>query len=283
LLRIHIVTSALTFTSLRIVPSLRRIVLLLRLHISNYLTCVLFVTYTMFGILRHSDHASCNMVTHCILSDLFPRRHVGVNLSWCSCQVLRPLHGAISSILLIYVHADIQDLNSCLLLSAQLFWCTVFISRRVCKRRWVLHSYTSNCVGLFLIVYYGFPLNRAHYATIFRKRILKTDAVSFLPLVKALCGYFGRIREVIVWHYSLLNIDSILLCRMGSLASIGRLEQLYVLHLFIPRILLTFLYLTLVISSSADTFSPRLILIWWILFLGTNLSSRLTWFCISRC
>jgi len=69
----------------------------------------------MLGILRHSNHSSSNMVTHCILSDLFTRRHIGVSLSMSSCQVLWPLHGAISSILLTYVHADIQNLNSWLL------------------------------------------------------------------------------------------------------------------------------------------------------------------------
>lgn len=146
-----------------------------------------------------------------------------------------------------------------------------------------MHSYTSNCVGLLLIVYYWFPLNRAHYATIFRKRILKTDAVSFLPLVKTLCRNFSRIRELIIWHYSRLNVYSILLRRISSLAIIGRLKQLYILHLFIPRILLTFGYLTWVISSSADTVSPRLILIRWVLFLGAYLASRLTLFCGSRC
>jgi len=72
---------------------------------------------------------------------------------------------------------------------------------------------------------------------------LKTDTISFLPLVKTLGRYFSRIRELIIWHYSLLNIYSILLVRILSLATIiGRLKQLYVLHFFIPRILLTFLY-----------------------------------------
>lgn len=149
-----------------------------------------------------------------------------------------------------------------------------------------MHSYTSNCVGLFLIVYYRFPLYRAHYATIFRKRLLKTNAISFLPLVKTLCCYFRRIRELIIWHYSLLNIYSILLGRIiWSLAVIiGRLKQLNIFHLWlIPRILLIAFYLTLVISSSTDTFSPGLFLIRWILFLRTYLSTWLTLFCISRC
>lgn len=238
--------------------------------------------YTMLRVLGHRDHTSSHMVTHCVLSDLFSSRHIRVSLSMSSCQILWSLHGTVPSILLVNVHAtDIHHLDTILLLSTKLFGGAILVSGWVRKRSWILHGYTSNSVNLFRSSIQ--LLSRAHNS-IFRVA-LKTDAVSFLPLVETLICDFCWVRDLIIWNNRLLDVNGVLSWIYSSFTIISSFKQLYILHLLISRILLTFLNLTIVvISSSADTFSPCLILIRWILLLGTELTtSRLTLFGVSRC